>query len=124
MEGNGQAVVYPGGWSDYVRQRGERAPKVEEKSKPSEAKVKQSVEKKKGLSFTEKHRLEALPSEIERLEAEIAKLEQLMADPELYSREPLKFKKATEALVERQEKLSAAEEEWLLLEDKASAETG
>ena len=124
MEGNGQAVVYPGGWSDYVRQRGERAPKVEEKSKPSEAKVKQSGEKKKGLSFTEKHRLEALPSEIERLEAEIAKLEQLMADPELYSREPLKFKKATEALVERQEKLSAAEEEWLLLEDKASAEAG
>lgn len=124
MEGNGQAVVYPGGWSDYVRQRGERAPKVEEKSKSSEAKVKQSAEKKKGLSFTEKHRLEALPSEIERLEAEIAKLEQLMADPELYSREPLKFKKATEALVERQEKLSAAEEEWLLLDDKASAETG
>ncbi|MBL3704792.1 ATP-binding cassette domain-containing protein [Sulfitobacter sp. BDSS02] len=124
MEGNGQAVVYPGGWSDYVRQRGERAPKVEEKSKPSEVKVKQSGEKKKGLSFTEKHRLEALPSEIERLEAEIAKLEQLMADPELYSREPLKFKKATEALVERQEKLSAAEEEWLLLEDKASAEAG
>ncbi len=124
MEGNGQAVVYPGGWSDYVRQRGERAPKVEEKSKPSEMKVKQSGEKKKGLSFTEKHRLEALPSEIERLEAEIAKLEQLMADPELYSREPLKFKKATEALVERQEKLSAAEEEWLLLEDKASAEAG
>ncbi|WP_238370648.1 ABC-F family ATP-binding cassette domain-containing protein [Heliomarina baculiformis] len=124
MEGNGQAVVYPGGWSDYVRQRGERAPKVEEKSKPSEVKVKQSGEKKKGLSFTERHRLEALPSEIERLEAEIAKLEQLMADPELYSREPLKFKKATEALVERQEKLSAAEEEWLLLEDKASAEAG
>ncbi|MGR3598957.1 MAG: ABC-F family ATP-binding cassette domain-containing protein [Heliomarina sp.] len=124
MEGDGQAVVYPGGWSDYVRQRGERAPKVEEKSKSSEVKVKQSGEKKKGLSFTEKHRLEALPSEIERLEAEIAKLEQLMADPELYSREPLKFKKATEALVERQEKLSAAEEEWLLLEDKASAEAG
>ena len=124
MEGNGQAVVYPGGWSDYVRQRGERAPKVEEKSTPSEVKVKQSGEKKKGLSFTERHRLEALPSEIERLEAEIAKLEQLMADPELYSREPLKFKKATEALVERQEKLSAAEEEWLLLEDKASAEAG
>ena len=42
-----------------------------------------------------------------------------MADPQLFTREPVKFKKATEALVERQKKLSDAEEEWLLLEDKA-----
>jgi ATP-binding cassette subfamily F protein uup len=64
--------------------------------------------------------LEALPAEIERLEAEIAKLTELMADPELYSREPVKFQKATEALVQRQAKLAAAEEEWLELEEKAS----
>ena len=74
---------------------------------------------KAGLSFTEKHRLEALPDEMERLEKEIAKLEELMADPELFTREPVKFKKATEALVERQQKLAAAEEEWLQLEEKA-----
>jgi len=56
---------------------------------------------------------------IERLEAEIAKLEQLMSDPELFTREPVKFKKATEALADRQQKLSHAEEEWLSLEEKA-----
>ncbi|WP_109467304.1 ABC-F family ATP-binding cassette domain-containing protein [Albibacillus kandeliae] len=119
MEGDGNAVVYAGGWTDYVSQRGPREVKTEEKTKPSEQKVKQEAKKKAGLSFTEKHRLEALPDEIARLEAEIAKLEQLMADPELFTREPVKFRKATEALVERQEKLSAAEEEWLLLEEKA-----
>lgn len=59
---------------------------------------------------------------MERLEAEIAKLQTLMADPELFTREPVKFKKATQALVERQEKLSAAEEEWLTLEEKAASE--
>ena len=42
-----------------------------------------------------------------------------MADPDLFTREPVKFRKASEALVERQEKLSAAEEEWLRLEEKA-----
>ena len=42
-----------------------------------------------------------------------------MSDPELFTREPVKFQKATEALVERQEKLMAAEEEWLNLEEKA-----
>ncbi len=72
-----------------------------------------------GLSFSEKHRLEKLPAEITRLEAEIAKLEELMSDPDLFTREPVKFQKATDALVERQEKLSAAEEEWLVLEEKA-----
>ena len=54
-----------------------------------------------------------------RLEAEIGKLEALLADPELFTREPLKFRKATEALAERQTKLTEAEEEWLMLEEKA-----
>ena len=58
--------------------------------------------------------------QLERLEAEIGKLEQLLADPELFTREPVKFKKATQALVERQEKLMASEEEWLMLEERAA----
>jgi ATP-binding cassette subfamily F protein uup len=120
MEGDGRATVYAGGWSDYVSQRGDR-PAAEQEAKPKAAKprAQKPAPAKPGLSFTEKHRLEALPGEIERLEAEIARLEVLMADPELFTREPVKFKKATEALVQRQEKLSAAEEEWLLLEEKA-----
>ena len=72
-----------------------------------------------GLSYTEKHRLEKLPAIIERLEAEIAKLEQFMSDPDLFNKEPLKWQKATEALVERQSALNEAEEEWLTLEEKA-----
>ncbi len=121
MEGNGRATVYAGGWSDYVAQRGELAEKKPEKSKESKPKVKQESKPKTGLSFSEKHRLEKLPAEIARLEAEIGKLEELMSDPELFTREPVKFQKATEALVERQEKLAAAEEEWLMLEEKAEA---
>ncbi|WP_254430255.1 ABC-F family ATP-binding cassette domain-containing protein [Ruegeria arenilitoris] len=121
MEGNGRATVYAGGWSDYVAQRGELAEKKPEKSKENKPKVKQETKPRTGLSFSEKHRLEKLPAEIARLEAEIAKLEELMSDPELFTREPVKFQKATEALVERQQKLAAAEEEWLMLEEKAEA---
>ncbi len=121
MEGNGRATVYAGGWSDYVAQRGDLVEKKPEKTKENKPKVKQESKPKTGLSFSEKHRLEKLPAEIARLEAEIAKLEELMSDPELFTREPVKFQKATEALVERQEKLAAAEEEWLELEEKAEA---
>jgi ATP-binding cassette subfamily F protein uup len=122
MEGNGRATVYAGGWSDYIAQRGEISEKKGSKTKLYKPKVKQEAKARSGLSFSEKHRLEKLPAEIERLEAEIAKLEELMSDPELFTREPVKFQKATEALVERQDKLSAAEEEWLTLEEKAQAE--
>ncbi|MZR12927.1 ATP-binding cassette domain-containing protein [Maritimibacter sp. DP07] len=120
MEGDGRATVYAGGWSDYLAQRGPREPVAErpaEKPKPAAPKPRASAPKD-GLSFTEKHRLEALPGEIDRLEAEIAKLEELLSDAELFTREPVKFRKATEALAERQEKLAAAEEEWLTLAEK------
>ena len=122
MEGDGQAVIYAGGWSDYRAQRGEKAEKTAAEKVPAQkpAKVKVEPQKQKaGLSFTEKHRLEELPSIIDRLSAEISKLEQLLAEPALFTENPVKFRKATEALADRQEKLSNAEDEWLLLEEKA-----
>ena len=122
MEGNGQAVVYAGGWTDYRAQRGGDFVEAAVASKPL-AKKPKAVEKKgtsAGLSFTEKHRLEELPGVIDRLGAEIAKLEELLADPELFTQQPVKFQKAMDALVARQTTLSDAEEEWLALEEKAA----
>lgn len=121
MEGQGRATLYAGGWSDYRAQcpeePGAAAPKPA-KDKPKSVPRKTAAS---GLTFTEEHRLAALPDEIARLEAEIAKLEELLADPELYTANPVKFSKATEALAERQAKLAAAEDEWLTLEDKVQS---
>lgn len=120
IEGDGTAVVYAGGWSDYRRQRGEdEAPKNDPQPKPRANPKAQAKVPADGLSFTEKHRLESLPGIIERTEAEISKLEAFLAEPDLYSREPNKFAKASEALAERQAALAAAEEEWLTLAEKA-----
>ncbi len=120
MEGDGNATVYAGGWSDYQSQRKEvlgKTAKTSKKNKGVKAEVQQAYEAdQSGLSFTQKHRLEELPSVIERLEAEIAKLQEFMSDPELFTKEPIKFQKATDALIERQSALDAAEEEWLELE--------
>ena len=123
MEGDGKATVYAGGWSDYLAQRGmEDFSDSVVKSKSSAPKVQQKAQKSEaGLSFTEKHRLEALPAEIERLGVEIAKLEELLSDPALFTEQPAKFQKASDALVQRHEILADAEEEWLMLEEKAGS---
>ena len=125
MEGEGRATVYAGGWSDYQSQRPKDQTAVpatpESKASGPTPAAPAKAPGGKGISFTERHRLEELPGVIARLEAEIAKLETLLADAELFTREPVKFRKATEALVARQEALARAEEEWLTLEEKAEA---
>ncbi len=130
MEGDGRAVVYAGGWSDYRAQRSgsadrataEATPKPAAKPRravsapgPSAAAMRPAT-RVEGLSFTQRHRLDALPAEIERLGAEIARLEALLSDMDLYARDPARFEKATRALTERQGRLDAAETEWLELE--------
>ena len=122
MEGDGRATVYAGGWSDYRTQRGEIEMEVAAaKALAPKEKPKTAAAQKSGLSFTEKHRFETLPQLIDKLTAEIGKLEVLLSDPDLFSREPAKFKKATEAMAERQASLAAAEEEWLILAEWAEA---
>jgi ATP-binding cassette subfamily F protein uup len=123
MEGDGRATVYPGGWSDYAAQRPAPAepaarPAPRAAAAPVAAKAAPAA-KAGGLTFTERKRLDDLPDLIARLEAEIAKLSDLLADPDLFTREPVKFRKATEALAERQAALEAAEAEWLDLAERA-----
>lgn len=126
MEGEGRVQAYPGGWSDYAAQRPERmeeaqkaAPKPANASAQTGAPAQGAGPKASSLSFTERKRLEDLPALIARLEAEIGKLNTLLADAELFTREPVKFRKATEALTERQSALETAETEWLDLAERA-----
>ena len=120
LAGEGRAQAYPGGWSDYVAQRPEpvdAAARPVAKTAGQPAKP-ESAAKLTGLSFTERKRLADLPDLIARLESEIGKLHALLADPALFTREPVKFRKATEALTDRQSALAAAEAEWLELAER------
>ncbi len=120
MEGDGRATIYAGGWSDYQAQRqpdpAPAAPAAAPKAERQAPKEAPRPKSRARLSFADNHRLEQLPGEIDRLTTEIGKLEGLLADPGLFSREPAKFQKATDALVSRQKALHAAEEDWLRLE--------
>ncbi|MGB1024731.1 MAG: ABC-F family ATP-binding cassette domain-containing protein, partial [Paracoccaceae bacterium] len=111
LEGQGRAQAYAGGWSDALAQgarigavQGDREASPAAKSGPDRVVSNAGAKSAAGLSFTETHRLKELPSVIARLEAEMGKLSELLSDPDLYTREPVKFAKATEALAERQAK--------------------
>ncbi len=118
MEQGGRLTLFAGGWSD-VKVDWVGKPAASGKPKAARTNTDKPKQAASGLSYTEKHRLDALPGEIDRLSAEIAKLEVALADPDLFSREPKKFDLYTRALVERQEKLTQAEEDWLTLAEKA-----
>ena len=119
MDGQGNAQIYAGGWSDLVDQGGgfEKLTREVKKVKKKPAPEVYQGEPTR-LTFIDQHRLDELPGLIEKIEAEITKLEELLADPALYSDNPVKFQKATGMLEERQNQLLECEEEWLQLEEK------
>ncbi len=125
MEGDGRAVVYAGGWTDYRAQRGaveaDPVPASVGKALGNKGRMSAAVSRKSTLSFTEKHRLEALPGVMDALTGEIAKLEEVLSDVALFTRDPGRFTKATALLATRQAALAKAEEEWLSLSEKADA---
>ena len=128
LRGDGEATVYAGGWTDALAQGARLTPlPATATPPPAPAPARPAAEgppvtsDQRPLSFTERHRLSRLPAEIARLEAEIARLSELLSDADLYAAAPVKARKATDALAERQAALAAAEEEWLELEERADA---
>jgi len=117
LEGDGTAIEYAGGYSDYVAQRGPRqapaaaAPRKEKPAAPREAAV-----QAKRLGYKRERALSELPKKIDALHAEIASLHQALANPDLYRQDAKAFAAKTARLGVAQSELEAAETEWLELE--------
>jgi ABC transport system ATP-binding/permease protein len=118
-DGNGRWIEYAGGYTDMLAQRGadltREAPKAVAKA-VKEPRVAAPAEKKRRLSFNEKHALETLPKTIADLEAEGRALQTRLDDPGFFSRDRAGFEKASTALGAVQSRLAEAEERWLELE--------
>ncbi len=117
LEGDGTAIEYAGGYSDYVAQRGPReavAPAPATR-KDKGAPVRDSAPKPR-LGYKRERALAELPKKIEGLRAEMAALNGDLADPGLYGRDAKVFAVKTARLAAAQAELEAAETEWLELE--------
>ncbi len=118
FEGDGKWVEYAGGYSDMIAQRGDvaKADIVKRKNTSRPQSLPQTAAAPLKLSFKEQHELKNLTMAIAALQADIKKHEAALAEPGLYNRDIKKFKAASNALAEAQEKLATAEERWLELE--------
>lgn len=125
-EGPANWQLYPGGYSDMVRQRGKGVEAREGTS--SKGKKKNAAAPRKGraekLSYKDTYRLKVLPEEMETLQETIKALTAEMADPNLYSRNAARFETASQELSAATDALDAAEMEWLELEEKREALDG
>jgi len=117
LEGDGKVTEYPGGYSDYIRQRKGRRAEIalsdaKKPAKPVDA-PKQRAEK---LSFKHQHALETLPKEIAELEKTIAKYQGKLGEADFYAKDPDGFHKINAAMEQAQVALAKKEEDWLELE--------
>jgi ABC transport system ATP-binding/permease protein len=122
-EGNGRWVEYAGGYSDMLAQRGadltrQNVKDVEPQkaAKQTDAATAKPQPAKRRLMFKDKHALETLPKTIENLQAEAKQLQAKLDDPDFYARDRTGFENVTVQLGELQQKIAAAEEQWLELE--------
>ena len=122
-EGNGRWIEYAGGYTDMLAQRepaGRRTPppKVSgaRQSRPVREIRGQPAARPSRLSFNDRGALEMLPARIAALQTQITRLNAVLADPDLYARDPGRFRMTSQALAVARDVLAAAEEQWLTLE--------
>jgi ATP-binding cassette subfamily F protein uup len=117
FEGDGVVREYPGGYSDYERQRPkEEAPQPAARPNARPVGDKKPKPKAAKLSYKQQRGLEELPKRIAALEKDVKALEAKLADAGLFERNPKAFQDAVSSLESKQAEIAAAEEEWLELE--------
>ena len=136
MNGRGDIVETPGGWTDFIRQNpgflqpgANPRPQDKEAAKraeanPAPASIVAPAKKPGKLTFKDAHRLKELEGLLESLPGQIAKHDADLADPDLYSRDPKAFDRAMKAAEKARNDLENAELEWLELEEKKAALAG
>jgi len=116
LEGDGTAIEYAGGYSDYLAQRGPREAQAATPAPRKDKPPAPTREQKQRLGYKRERALAELPNTIEALQAEMAALQAALADAGLYARDPKAFAAKSARLATAQAELDAAETEWLELE--------
>jgi len=138
MNGRGDIVETPGGWTDFIRQNpgflqpgahqrpqdAEAARRADANPAPASVAPPAAPKKPAKLSFKDAHRLKEIEGLMETLPADIARHDATLSDPDLYARDPKAFDRAMTNAARARAQLEAIEAEWLELEEKKAALEG
>ena len=123
LEGDGEVRSYPGGYADYIAQRGRREEKPAQTAAPVQPKVATPQPQSKKLSYKEQRELDALPDRIDALEKELDAIREALADGTIYRSDPAKAQSLTERMPLAEAELEAAVERWAELEERSQTST-
>jgi len=115
LEGDGEITEYPGGYSDYLRQRKSRKIGTAPVKKPAK-RTNTPKQRPARLSYKYRYQLDQLPGEISRLEQTIIKYQAQLGQTDFYTRDPAGFHRINQALEQAKTDLSIKEDQWLELE--------
>ncbi|MDX1975948.1 MAG: ABC-F family ATP-binding cassette domain-containing protein [Rickettsiales bacterium] len=116
FEGDNVVTCHIGGYSDYIASKTSKAVSKASDARPR-AEAPKANKPSGRLSFKYKHELEKLPFIITELEQEIAQIKEALSDPDLYTRNPEEFDKASLRFKRAQDELERAETRWLELSE-------
>ena len=119
LEGDGAVRQYPGGYDDYVAQRGEAPPKAKKQEKAAAAPSPAAKQPSKKLSYNEQRELEALPAKIGQIEKEIAEINAALADGAIFASDPCRAQELSARLPAAEKELDDALTRWTELEERA-----
>jgi ABC transport system ATP-binding/permease protein len=116
LDGSGTVDIIAGGYADWEAKRKTRnQPTKSDKPKDTSDAPAPPKPKSTKLSYKDQRDYDLLPGRIEEIDAAIARDEAALADPDLYTSDPARFAKLTEALDKSRAAKEAAEERWLEL---------
>lgn len=118
MKGDGSILEHVGSYTELLQQIKKTKIAVKPKNTFKEKntpKITLSTEKKRKLTFTEKHTLQKLPEHLALLEKQIKELEEKMHDPSLYQKSTPLFNEYADKLTHLKIQLEDTELKWLEL---------
>jgi ATP-binding cassette subfamily F protein uup len=120
LDGQGQFVETPGGWSDFATQNPDFFSAAAETKRPADdrQRPRRPPRSPVKLSYRDQRRLAELENEIPALLGAVADAERRLGDPQFYLRDPAGFSRQTSLLEQVRTALAEAENEWLALEDR------
>jgi ATP-binding cassette subfamily F protein uup len=126
LDGSGKVDVVAGGYEDWEKRKSPpRAPAKAGAHARGNADRKppgpRPAPVNRKLSFKDQRDLDRLPAEIARIEGEIAAAEDALHDPDLFVREPARFKALTGKIEQLRADKDAAEHRWLEVAEMAEA---